>query len=84
MNEKENLLNNIDIIDFTMTDLALYLDTHPYDRKAMEFFSHYAKVKKQLCNDFSRKYYPLSMEESDGNSEWRWGLAPLPWEGGCK
>ena len=84
MNAGQQLLMNIGIVDFTMTDLGLYLDTHPNDRRAIEYFKHYAQVKKQLCREFSKKFYPLTMEEAEGDNRYTWAYAPLPWEGGCE
>jgi spore coat protein JB len=79
----EQMLNDIGVIGFVLTDLSLYLDTHPDDRNALEYFNHYAGLKKRMVKDFSQKYYPLVMEYSDCNNEWRWGMAPMPWEGEC-
>ena len=84
MNAKEQLLFNIGVVDFTMTDLGEFLDTHPKDQRALEYYSHYAQIKKQLCREFSKKYYPLTMAEADCEKTWGWGEAPLPWEGGCE
>ena len=41
MNSEEKKLHDIGIADFVLTDLMLYLDTHPSDQKAMEYFNHY-------------------------------------------
>ena len=41
MNSEERMLHDIGIADFVLTDLMLYLDTHPTDRNAMEYFNHY-------------------------------------------
>ena len=83
MNAKQQLLFNIGIVDFTLVDLAEFLDTHPTDRRALEYFKHYGQIKKQLCREFSAKYYPLTMTEADCEKTWTWGEAPLPWEGAC-
>ena len=48
MNQKEDLLMDIGIVSFTLVDLALFLDTHPTDRTAMEYFNHYVRIKNQL------------------------------------
>ena len=64
-------------------NLMLYLDTHPTDRNAMEYFNHYTRIKTQMEREFSREYYPLRKDLAESNKEWRWGNAPLPWEGGC-
>ena len=83
MNQQKQLLNDIGMVDFTLVELTLYLDTHPYDRMAMEYFNHYVRIKNQLEKEFSQKYFPLKKDMAESNKEWRWGAAPLPWEGVC-
>ena len=83
MNESAKMLREISIIDFTLVDLMLYLDTHPHDRNAMEYFNHYSRIKKQLSTESSQRFYPLTKDYSDCDKEWKWGNAPLPWEGVC-
>lgn len=83
MGTKEQLLQDINIVSFVLIELGLYLDTHPFDRNAMEYFNHYARIKHQMTKEFSMKYYPLTMDMTESSKEWRWGTAPLPWEGGC-
>lgn len=83
MNQREQMLKDIGIVDFTVVELSLYLDTHPRDRKAMEYFNHYSRIKNQLVREFSKTYYPLTLSYADSNTDWRWGAAPLPWEGAC-
>jgi len=83
MGEKEQLLRDIGIAGFVLTELTLYLDTHPRDRRAMEYFNHYNRLQHQMEKEFSQKYYPLNLRWAESNKEWRWGAAPLPWEGEC-
>lgn len=82
-NNQQTMLNDIGIIDFTLVDLMLFLDTHPDDKEAMEYFNHYAKIKDKMVKDFSMMYYPLTKDLAESTTEWRWSAAPLPWEGGC-
>ena len=84
MSNKQQLLNDIGIVSFVLVELGLYLDTHPTDRNAMEYFNHYNRIKHQMVKEFSMKYYPLTMDMAESNKEWRWGAAPLPWEGACE
>jgi spore coat protein JB len=83
MNNQEQMLKDIGIVGFTVLELAIYLDTHPSDRKAIEYFNHYNRIQKQLEKEFSRMYYPLTLDHAESNQEWSWGAAPLPWEGVC-
>lgn len=81
--QRRKKLYDIGIADFVLTDMMLYLDTHPSDQKAMEYFNHYARIKTQMEREFAREYYPLRKDLAESNRDWRWGSAPLPWEGGC-
>lgn len=86
MSQKEQMFRDIGIVDFVLVELALYLDTHPYDREVIEYYNHYLKIKNQMTREFSQKYFPLQLSYADSMKEWRWGSAPLPWEpweGGC-
>lgn len=81
--EQENMLHDIGVIDFVTVEMALYLDTHPMDREAMEYFNHYMRMKNQMTRDYAGKYGPLSLSVADNSSkEWKWALQPMPWEGG--
>lgn len=87
--EQSRMLKDISIIDFTLVELNEYLDTHPHDRQAMEYFNHYARIKNQMARDFSARYFPLTADMSTDTREWNWVLSPIPWEssfgeGGCK
>ena len=44
MNGKEKLLYDIGVVSFVVVDLGLYLDTHPTDCKAMEYYNHYNHI----------------------------------------
>ena len=83
MGNKEQLYHDIGIVSFVLTELSLYLDTHPTDRNAIEYFNHYNRIRHQMIKEFSMKYFPLTLDLAESNKEWRWGDAPLPWEGVC-
>ena len=83
MSNQQQLLRDIGIVNFVLTELTLYLDTHPHDRNAMEYFNHYNRMRNQMEQEFSQKYYPLTLRQEDCSKEWRWGEAPMPWEGEC-
>lgn len=65
---------------FTAWELRLYLNTHPYDRHALEMFKRYAR-----CAD--QPNYAGAFAFDDGCPErWSWTDAPWPWEfnAGCE
>ncbi len=81
--DMQRMLNDIGIVDFTLVDLMLYLNTHPTCKEAIEYFNHYTKVKNKMMKEFSMLYFPLTKEHAESTTEWRWGNAPLPWERSC-
>ena len=83
MNPKEQLFHDLSIVDFVVVELTEYLDTHPDDAEALEYFRHYSKIRNRMAEDFARKYFPLTVNYANCGTEWTWGMAPLPWEGGC-
>lgn len=84
-NDMNRMLKDIGIVDFILVDLMLYLDTHPHDQAALNYFNHYSKIKSKMVHDFSVTYYPLVKEYNESNKEFRWNSpnTPLAWEGGC-
>lgn len=44
MGNKEQMLRDIGILDFTVVELTLFLDTHPKDCDAMEYFNYYLSL----------------------------------------
>lgn len=76
--ECEALLCEIMKISFTLTDLTLYLDTHPDDTQALTCRNESRLKRKELLQEFAKKYYPLTQD-----CEGLWSDGPIPWEGVC-
>lgn len=80
------LLTYINEISFAAYDALLYLDTHPYDREAMEYFDTCNDRRNIAIADYQHRFGPLNltMPGSDGLNQqsWQWCLQPWPWEGG--
>lgn len=80
-----SLLKEINEISFALTDLMLFLDTHPDCDSAICLYQQTMKKRKSLLEEFSKNYYPLTqdcIEKSNCNNEkFCWMNAPAPWEG---
>lgn len=85
LSERERLYFDIGVIDFVIVEMTLYLDTHPTDKEAMEYLSHYVRMKNQAMREYAMKYAPLRISDTDGCNQnmWKWAKEPWPWEGGC-
>lgn len=68
--ERDEMLQQIRCYDFAINELALYLDTHPEDDKALCLHRKYAKEAKELKDKFQKVYGPLTINYPC--NKWRW------------
>ena len=76
------LLQQINEVSFAVDDMLLYLDTHPDDKKALDYFTDISDQRNKLMAEYARKYGPLTIDEAtaDNESIWKWSQQPFPWE----
>lgn len=79
-NEREDLLLQIKELTFATIDLNLYLDLYPNDKNALSLFNNYLNQKKELSNQYERKYGPLTTSSPVQTNNWLWDNSPWPWE----
>lgn len=77
---REEMASMIKGYDFALTELGLYLDTHPNDNKALCLFRKYANISKNLKDAYQKVYGPLTQDFPC--NKWRWLEEPWPWERG--
>ena len=61
-------------------DMMLYLDTHPEDADALEYYNQCMAVLDKLKRKYESKYGLLSLCNASNLSEWNWNKEPYPWE----
>lgn len=77
---REQLLKEVMAAGFTAYDLHLYLNTHPYDQRALMLFNQATQRARLVTDQFERMYGPLTASSSTG-FPWQWIQNPWPWEG---
>ena len=77
---REEMLEQIKCLNFAITELALYLDTHVDDQKALCLHRKYCKEYRELTDKYQKVYGPLTIQFPC--NKWRWIEEPWPWEGG--
>lgn len=82
MNQKQVLLNRIRVCDFVLTESALYLDTHPDDAQALEFYHKHLAMRQQAIEEYSKQYGTLVRTQPHSTEHWDWVDNPWPWEKG--
>ena len=72
---RREMINQIRSYDFAINELALYLDTHPEDQKALCLHNKYCKQVKELKDKYQKVYGPLTINYPC--NKWRW--LEMPW-----
>ena len=81
-NKREELLYNILMHHFALTELALYLDLNPNNQNMLNLYNRYLDNKKKLVKEYERNFGPLTLEgDNVGTNDWNWSKSPWPWEG---
>ena len=79
MNEREMLLKKIGACKFAITDIDLFLNTHPADSETLKTRAEYIAQLAPLVRKYEEKYGPLTKDETAANS-WSWVKDPWPWD----
>ena len=77
---RSELLDEIRSINFSIIELAQYLDINPDDRKALCLHNEYSNKLRMLTDNYQRIYGPLTIECPC--NQWLWLDQPWPWEKG--
>lgn len=77
---RKEMMEKIKCLNFAITELGLYLDTHPEDEKALCLHRKYCKEYRELTDKYQKVYGPLTIQFPC--NKWRWLEEPWPWEGG--
>ncbi|MFC5529341.1 spore coat protein CotJB [Cohnella yongneupensis] len=74
-------LEELQVVDFALVELTLYLDTHPTDMQAVQQFNQLAQRRQQLASEFEMKHGPLMQYgHSYSRFPWQWVDTPWPWQ----
>lgn len=74
-------LEEIQVLDFVILELTLYLDTHPGDMDAIRQYNEYVKNRKTTVKQFEKNFGALtSFGYSYSKYPWEWIEAPWPWQ----
>lgn len=72
-------LSELQVLDFAIQDLALYLDTHQQDNEALEVYRAYQKIYHQGMMEYNETA-PLTHSLPSTGEQYQWLNDPWPWE----
>ena len=76
--KKDELLKEIQGLYFAITELSLYLNTHPTDEKALGMHKEYSNKLNELKEIYQKVFGPLTIYYP--SNKWKWLNNPWPWE----
>ena len=80
---RERLLRNIQETSFAVDEARLYLDTHPSDKKAQQYFDKYNDMRRKAIQEFEQYYGPMLTDNIEATKTgWTWIDPPFPWDEG--
>ncbi len=84
MNDQKRLHRMIQNYAFALQETALYLDTHPNCRQALQY---YKKVREKLLEAvqmYEEQHGQLTIFGGTSCDRWKWVEEAWPWETDCR
>ncbi|MBR5371715.1 MAG: spore coat protein CotJB [Oscillospiraceae bacterium] len=79
--ERDELLDAVRQCRFYMTDLSLYLDTHPTDENALALFTEHKAMFEEYAAEYAKRFGALKQCQTGAEYGWAaWSNTPWPWE----
>lgn len=76
---KTELIKKIMDYKFAVNDMALFLDTHPCDAKALKLHNEYVEKLEEYKIQYKKQYGPLTIYDDTENWS-KWVYSSWPWE----
>ncbi|OPA80834.1 spore coat protein CotJB [Paenibacillus selenitireducens] len=75
------LLEELQMVDFGLLELSLYLNTHPNDMKAIQQLNQWSEQRHKIAQQYELDYGPLlQFGHSYSKFPWQWIESPWPWQ----
>ena len=79
--EMEQAMRQIQMFGLFAHDAALFLDTHPDDRRAMQHFRQFRQLTEEATVEYEKNFGPVTHASPElGGGRWNWTDGPWPWE----
>ena len=82
MSDRQKALMRVQTYGFALDETVLFLDTHPNDAQAMQYYRETLMQYNAAASDYISKYGPLDFTQVNGH-KWTWATDCMPWEGEC-
>ncbi len=79
-NDKKALMRKLQVYGFALYDTVLFLDAHPEDNGALDFYDKMSAAYNQTKKQYEDLFGPLTIHDVDTDNGWTWIQKPWPWE----
>ena len=76
----KTLTHQMQALHFAISELGLYLDTHPTDQDALELFDQYIEQYEEIAQKYEADRGPTMQLHAGGTGSYRWIEGPWPWD----
>ncbi|MBR6916829.1 MAG: spore coat protein CotJB [Clostridia bacterium] len=73
-------MKTIQSLAFSVHETVLYLDGHPYDRRALAYYNEQNKLLSDAVASYEETYGPISANGATDMTKWTWISGPWPWK----
>ena len=73
-------MRRLQIVDFALQELILYLDIYPDCRRALQKYHALKAEREQLVRALQEGGVPITALGVENQERWDWTDAPWPWE----
>lgn len=79
-NVRNQLLQKLRMIDFSIYETVLFLDAYPTDAEALAYYHKLIEQRDLLMAEYEAKIGPLTIYGNESRDSWDWTGNPWPWE----
>ena len=79
-NKRRQLMYAIQMYDFYLYELQLYLDSHPTCQNGLHAFRKYRELRKKAVSTYTELFGPIAPLQSQCDNVFEWAKGPWPWE----
>ena len=73
-------LSELQVLDFALQEMALYLDTHREDKEALELYRAYQQIYNKGMMEYQNRYGTMTHNIPTDRNTYSWLDDPWPWE----
>lgn len=73
-------MHQLQALHFAISELGMYLDTHPTDQDATDLFNQYVEQFSHAMQQYEQNCGPLTQMSSAMSGTYEWTKGPWPWD----